>query len=84
MIEQTADKTVAEFFAGIGLMRAGLDRAGWTTAVANDIDPVKRKLYLNHFKDAGDPLAPHLPKFRSQESLSILVSVGNVSKHQLK
>jgi DNA (cytosine-5)-methyltransferase 1 len=54
MVAQTTNKTVAEFFAGIGLMRAGLDRAGWTTTVANDIDPVKRKLYLNHFQGAGD------------------------------
>ncbi len=54
MAAQTTTKKVAEFFAGIGLMRAGLDRAGWTTTVANDIDPVKRKLYLNHFQDSGD------------------------------
>lgn len=48
------NKTVAEFFAGIGLMRAGLDRAGWTTIIANDIDPVKRRLYTSHFRDAAD------------------------------
>ncbi len=47
-------RTVAEFFAGIGLMRMGLERAGWETAVANDIDPVKRKLYLNHFAGFGN------------------------------
>ncbi len=33
-------KTVAEFFAGIGLMRMGLERAGWNTVFANDIDPL--------------------------------------------
>lgn len=54
MAGQTTKKTVAEFFAGIGLMRAGLDIAGWTTVVANDIDPVKRKLYLGHFQGFGD------------------------------
>ena len=48
------NKTVAEFFAGIGLMRAGLERAGWTTVIANDIDPTKRRLYLNHFKGSAD------------------------------
>jgi DNA (cytosine-5)-methyltransferase 1 len=31
-------KTVAEFFAGIGLMRMGLEQAGWQTVYANDID----------------------------------------------
>lgn len=54
MLVKTTNKTVAEFFAGIGLMRAGLDRAGWTTMIANDIDPVKRKLYLNHFHGSGE------------------------------
>lgn len=48
------NKTVAEFFAGIGLMRAGLERAGWATVLANDIDPIKRRLYLNHFKGSSD------------------------------
>lgn len=28
----------AEFFGGIGLMRIGLERAGWRIAFANDID----------------------------------------------
>jgi site-specific DNA-cytosine methylase len=29
-------KTFAEFFAGIGLMRIGLERGGWRIAFAND------------------------------------------------
>ncbi|MCZ7636728.1 MAG: DNA cytosine methyltransferase [Verrucomicrobia bacterium] len=49
----TADKTVAEFFAGIGLMRIGLERAGWRIAFANDIDHDKRQMYVDHFGDAG-------------------------------
>lgn len=28
-------KTIAEFFAGIGLMRIGLENAGWHLAFAN-------------------------------------------------
>ena len=36
---------VAEFFAGMGLMRAGLEKAGARTVFANDIDPTKAKLY---------------------------------------
>jgi DNA (cytosine-5)-methyltransferase 1 len=48
-------KSVAEFFAGIGLMRLGLEQAGWHVAFANDIDAEKRAMYLGHFKDA----APH-------------------------
>ena len=40
---------VAEFFAGIGLMRAGLQRAGLRVIWANDIDPQKAKLYSENF-----------------------------------
>lgn len=49
------EKTTAEFFAGIGLMRAGLEAAGWRTIFANDIDPAKWAMYRanygeeNHF-----------------------------------
>ncbi len=44
----------AEFFAGIGLVRMGLERAGWSLAYANDIDPEKREMYDDHFGDADD------------------------------
>lgn len=47
-------KSFAEFFAGIGLVRAGLERAGWKISFANDIDPTKRKQYLHHFSDSND------------------------------
>jgi site-specific DNA-cytosine methylase len=30
------DRAVAEFFAGIGLMRIGLENACWRIALAND------------------------------------------------
>jgi DNA (cytosine-5)-methyltransferase 1 len=45
-------KTVAEFFAGIGLMRMGLERQGWALAFANDIDPEKLEIYRGQFDDA--------------------------------
>ena len=35
----------AEFFAGMGLMRSGLERVGVTTVFANDIDATKAALY---------------------------------------
>lgn len=44
----------AEFFAGIGLVRLGLEAAGWSVAYANDIDPTKRDQYDAHFGDADD------------------------------
>ena len=47
-------KTFAEYFAGIGLMRMGLQRAGWRVAFANDIDADKEAMYRGHFTDADD------------------------------
>jgi len=47
-------KSFAEFFAGIGLMRIGLERAGWRVAFANDIDPVKESIYQAHFNDTDE------------------------------
>lgn len=44
-------KLFAEFFAGIGLMRLGLEKAGWQIAYANDIDPTKENIYSKHFND---------------------------------
>ncbi|MBS4022500.1 MAG: DNA (cytosine-5-)-methyltransferase [Dethiobacter sp.] len=45
-------KTFAEFFAGIGLMRMGLQQSGWKIKFANDIDTKKYEMYKGHFKDA--------------------------------
>lgn len=50
----TTEKTFAEFFAGIGLMRIGLERAGWRIAFANDIDEDKWQMYRDHFGDTGE------------------------------
>lgn len=55
MIErQTEAKTFAEYFAGIGLMRLGLEQAGWSIRYANDIDVDKRDMYHYHFKDLDE------------------------------
>ena len=43
------ERTVAEFFAGIGLMRMGLERAGWDVVWANDIDEDKMRMHQGHF-----------------------------------
>ena len=48
------EKTFAEFFAGIGLMRLGLEHAGWRVAFANDIDADKWQMYKDHFGDTGE------------------------------
>ena len=55
-LETIPDKTVAEFFAGIGLMRLGLDHAGWTTLFANDIEEEKAAMYRHHFHASNKEL----------------------------
>lgn len=42
---------VAEFFAGIGLMRMGLEHAGMRVAWANDIEASKQQMYMSQFGD---------------------------------
>ena len=65
LLEQTSpdiasegpQKTFAEFFAGIGLMRMGLERRGWSLAFANDIEPQKYAMYADHFGNAANHFA---------------------------
>jgi DNA (cytosine-5)-methyltransferase 1 len=42
-------KTFCEFFAGIGLVREGLESSGWRCVYANDIDPKKQAAYEARF-----------------------------------
>ncbi len=48
------DRTFAEFFAGIGLMRIGLERAGWQISFANDIEEDKWQMYRDNFGETGE------------------------------
>ena len=52
-MSKMSSKTFGEFFAGIGLMRLGLERAGWRVVFANDIEEDKQQMYRDHF-GAGD------------------------------
>ncbi|MFG2333388.1 DNA cytosine methyltransferase [Streptomyces sp. NPDC048604] len=45
---------VAEFFAGIGLARLGLEAAGLKVVWANDMSTDKRDMYAGHFADEHD------------------------------
>ena len=47
-------RNVAEFFAGIGLVRIGLEKAGWKVVYANDIDAMKERAYRHHFENNQD------------------------------
>lgn len=54
MLRNLHEKSFVEFFAGIGLVRAGLELQGWSLSLANDFDPIKYKMYKGHFKDAEE------------------------------
>ena len=51
---QIGERRFLEFFAGIGLVRMGLEAAGWRSVWANDIDEQKRGMYNTHFGDAAN------------------------------
>ncbi|MBM3935100.1 MAG: DNA (cytosine-5-)-methyltransferase [SAR202 cluster bacterium] len=40
---------VAEFFAGVGLVRMALEQTGFKVVFANDIDPTKERIYAANF-----------------------------------
>ncbi len=46
--------TFAEYFAGIGLVRLGLERAGWKICFANDFSTEKFDMYATYFNDAEE------------------------------
>ncbi|MBX9642354.1 MAG: DNA (cytosine-5-)-methyltransferase, partial [Mycobacteriaceae bacterium] len=43
-----------EFFAGIGLARMGLEKAGFQVTWANDYEPDKRDMYVGQFGESKD------------------------------
>lgn len=45
----TGGVRVAEFFAGIGLVRLAVERLGWRVVFANDIEPFKARMYEANF-----------------------------------
>ena len=59
--------TVAEFFAGIGLMRIGLEKAGWRTDFANDIDEDKWQMYRDNFGDGGEFIVEDIHKLKTNQ-----------------
>lgn len=60
-------KSFAEFFAGIGLMRMGLERGGWRVAVANDMDEDKQRMYCDNFGDTGEFILDDVHKLEAKQ-----------------
>jgi DNA (cytosine-5)-methyltransferase 1 len=71
------DKTVAEFFAGIGLMRIGLENAGWRIALANDIDHDKWQMYKDHFGDTGEFLVDDIHNLKTPQIPTVSLATAS-------
>ena len=71
------EKTVAEFFAGIGLIRIGLERAGWSIAFANDIDQEKWQMYKYHFGDTGECIVRDIHQLESSQVPTVALATAS-------
>ena len=69
--------TVAEYFAGIGLMRLGLDQGGWSTVFANDIDEKKREMYCHHFGAAPEFVLGDIHALKASDIPSTLLATAS-------
>jgi DNA (cytosine-5)-methyltransferase 1 len=71
-------RTFAEFFAGVGLMRIGLERRGWKIAFANDICSDKYEMYTAHFEDADDHfIVEDIHKLRADEVPTVTLATAS-------
>jgi DNA (cytosine-5)-methyltransferase 1 len=71
------EKTAAEFFAGIGLVRMGLARAGWSVVFANDLCEEKREMYEAQFGAAGEFLTADVHRLLPEELPSVTLSTAS-------
>lgn len=65
-IDSKLGRTFIEMFAGVGLVRAGLEQAGWRCVFANDIDQEKAETYRANCKDdclVVDDIAQITPRY---------------------
>lgn len=77
LLVSSGRKTVAEFFAGIGLMRMGLERAGWEVVFANDIDEEKWRMYRDQFGQTGEFVLGDVHKLDSKQVGSVDIATAS-------
>ena len=72
------ERTAIEFFAGIGLMRMGLGKAGWGVVFANDIDPLKLEMYREQFgEEPGHFVLGDIHKLNAQRIPSAMLATAS-------
>jgi len=76
-MNKTFDEKIAEFFAGIGLMRIGLERAGWRVAFANDIDRDKWQMYVDHFGNTGEFVVEEIHKLECSQVPTVSLATAS-------
>jgi DNA (cytosine-5)-methyltransferase 1 len=76
-MSESSKKSFAEFFAGIGLMRMGLERAGWHISFANDIDEDKWQMYRTHFGDSGEFVLGDVHKLDANEVPTVALATAS-------
>lgn len=76
-MKRMENKTVAEFFAGIGLVRIGLEKAGWRTDFANDIDQDKWQMYKDHFGDNGEFIVEDIHKLKPSQVPNVSLATAS-------
>lgn len=64
----------AEYFAGVGLARMGLERAGWTVDFANDLDPAKQRMHEGHFGPSPHYVLGDIHKLGAEEIPTTLLA----------
>ncbi len=70
-------KHAAEFFAGIGLMRLGLEGAGWEISFANDIDADKEAMYRGHFGSSPEFIREDVHALRASQIPTIQLATAS-------
>ena len=67
---------VAEYFAGIGLARLGLEQAGMEVVWSNDISDKKARMFASHFGDAEPSHSFELTDLRNVSAASLPTDVS--------
>ena len=70
-------KHFADFFAGVGLMRMGLEGRGWTCSFANDIDPNKCEMYTGHFGPDNNYVLGDIHDLRGEQIPSVALATAS-------
>jgi DNA (cytosine-5)-methyltransferase 1 len=71
------EKTAAEFFAGIGLVRMGLERAGWSVVFANDLCEEKREMYEAQFGVCDELITADVHRLAADEIPSVTLATAS-------